>query len=95
MSTNQTPPRRRSGNRQPPWLLCTTVTDRRIARVKSGPSGVKDLYQILIDLSRAAGHVPPQPVRGNGYIVSLPVIDYLKEYARGQGEWILVRELKR
>lgn len=94
MTTNQTPPRRRGG-KQPPWLLCSTVTDRRIARVKPGPRGERDLYKILAELSKSAGHVPPQRVPSGGWIVSLPVVDYLREYARGHGEWILVREMQR
>lgn len=80
--------------KRPPWLLCWTSTPHRVARVKSGPRGERDLYKILCSLSDASGHVAPQRTMAGGWIVSLPVIDYLREYARGQGEWILVRELK-
>lgn len=80
--------------RQPPWLLVWTSTPHNVARVKSGPRGESDLYRILCDLSDVAGEVRPQRTMAGGWIVSLPVIADLRAYARVQGEWVLVRELK-
>lgn len=85
----------RKPKRQPPWLLCWTATEHGVARVKSGPKGERDLFRILCDLSDAAGHARPQKTMAGGWIVSLPVIDYLRQYARQHSQWILVREWQR
>lgn len=84
-----------SRKRQPPWLLVTTSTPHGVAMVKSGPKGERELRKILTELSEAAGHVAPQWSMARGYVVSLAVIDYLRQYARQHGEWVLVKEMRR
>lgn len=80
--------------KQPPWLLCWTSTPHNVARVKPGPRGERALYTILRDICAAVGSPPPQRTMAGGWIVSLPIVDDLRAYARVHGQWVLVRELK-
>lgn len=80
--------------RQPPWLLIWTSTPHNVARVKRGPRGERDLYGLLCRLCEVAGTVPPQRSMAGGFVVSLPIVADLREYAKTVGEWVLVREHK-
>lgn len=90
MTTNQTPPRRAPGRPGAPWLFVWTADDHNVARVKAGPRGEPQLHRILVDLCEVAGTVPPQRTPVGGWIVSLPIVDDLRAYARVHGQWLKV-----